>query len=141
MSQDFFTIDQVAERLNLHVKTVRQFVRDGRLKGVRLGKQYRIAREDLEAFTGQPLPRPTPVGRTRSVEVSTIVRIEAVSPELAGRLTTLLVSSLTGREAREPRIGLDTVYDETRATLKVIVTADLGATMGVMRLLSAFLEA
>ena len=141
MSQDFFTIDQVAERLKLHVKTVRQFVRDGRLKGVRLGKQYRIAREDLEAFTGQPLPRPEPVGRRRSVEVSTIVRIEAVSPELAGRLTTLLGASLIGREARAPRASLDTVYDETRATLKVIITADLATTMGLTRLLDALLEA
>jgi excisionase family DNA binding protein len=141
MSQDFFTIDQVAERLNLHVKTVRQFVRDGRLKGVRLGKQYRIAREDLEAFTGQPLPRPEPVRRTRSVEVSTIVRIEVVSPEQASRLTTLLISSLNGRGAGEPRAGLDTVYDETRATLKVIITADLATTVGVMRLLDLFLEA
>ena len=140
MSQDFFTIDQVAERLNLHVKTVRQFVRDGRLKGVRLGKQYRIAREDLEAFTGQPLPRPEPAPRTRSVEVSTIVRIEVVSPEQAGRLTTLLIASLNGRSAGEPRASLDTVYDEARATLKVIVTADLATTIGVTRLLDIFLE-
>jgi hypothetical protein len=34
------------------VKTVRNYVRDGRLKAVRIGKQYRIAREDLEAFMG-----------------------------------------------------------------------------------------
>jgi excisionase family DNA binding protein len=30
----------------LHVRTVRKYVRDGRLKAVRIGKQYRIARDD-----------------------------------------------------------------------------------------------
>ncbi len=53
MTQELYSVEQVAERLGLHVRTVRNYVRDGRLKAVRIGKQYRIAREDLDALTGQ----------------------------------------------------------------------------------------
>ena len=53
-----YSVEQVAERLGLHVRTVRNYVRDGRLKAVRIGKQYRIAREDLEALTGHPAAAP-----------------------------------------------------------------------------------
>ena len=66
MSQELYSVEQVAERLGLHVKTVRSYVREGRLKAVRIGKQYRIAREDLEAMTGRPEPPPEPVRRERA---------------------------------------------------------------------------
>ena len=52
-------MEQVAERLGLHVKTVRGYVREGRLKAVRIGKQYRISRQDLEALTGVLNRRPS----------------------------------------------------------------------------------
>ena len=56
MTDEWFSVDQVAQRLGLHVRTVRNYVRDGRLKAVRIGKQYRIARSDLEELTGRALP-------------------------------------------------------------------------------------
>jgi excisionase family DNA binding protein len=49
-----YSVEQVAERLGLHVRTVRSYVREGRLKAVRIGKQYRIAGEDLATMTGRP---------------------------------------------------------------------------------------
>ena len=56
MTDEWYSVEQVAERLGLHVRTVRNYVRDGRLKAVRIGKQYRIARTDLEELTGRALP-------------------------------------------------------------------------------------
>ncbi|MEW2439811.1 helix-turn-helix domain-containing protein, partial [Streptomyces caniferus] len=57
MTDSLYSVEQVAERLGLHVRTIRNYVRDGRLPAVRIGKQYRIAHEDLEAFTGRPVTR------------------------------------------------------------------------------------
>ncbi|MFC7563955.1 helix-turn-helix domain-containing protein [Actinomadura namibiensis] len=54
MAQQYYSVEQVAELLDLHVRTVRGYVRDGKLRATRIGKQYRIAREDLEEFTGAP---------------------------------------------------------------------------------------
>ena len=52
MADDLYSVEQVAELLGLHVRTVRNYVRDGRLKAVRIGKQYRISRANLEELTG-----------------------------------------------------------------------------------------
>ena len=57
MSEEMYSVEQVADRLGLHVRTVRGYIRAGRLKAVRIGKQYRIARADLDALTGRPAGR------------------------------------------------------------------------------------
>ena len=48
MAQEVFSVEQVAAKLGLHVRTFRNYVRDWRLRAVRIGKQYRIAADDLE---------------------------------------------------------------------------------------------
>ena len=75
----FLSMDQVAEQLGLHVRTVRRYVRHGRLRAVRIGKQYRVAREALDALTGRDATPPAiaaaaaGVASARHIEVSSIV--------------------------------------------------------------------
>jgi excisionase family DNA binding protein len=137
MPQDLHSAEQVADLLGLHVRTVRHYVREGRLKAVRIGKQYRIARADLEAFTGQPLPEP--VRRTRYVEVSSIVEIDAVDSETAGRIATGLNAAAKGRDRGQP-LRIDTIYDAARARLKVIVTGGLATTAELLKFANLYLE-
>ena len=104
MPQELYSVYQVADLLGLHVKTVRGYVREGRLKAIRIGKQYRIARADLEALTGKSaaaLEGP-PVRRHRHVEVSSVVDIDAVPKETADRMTVYLLAAAR-RRARKPR--------------------------------------
>ncbi|MEU9123113.1 helix-turn-helix domain-containing protein [Streptomyces sp. NPDC048506] len=130
MNDHFYSVEQVAERLGLHVRTIRNYVRDGRLTAVRIGKQYRITHQDLEAFTGRPVPAP-PVEtarRRRHTEVSSIVEIDAISPETVHRVTTLLTASVAHRRPEDGPLRIETVYDEERARMKVIVLGGLADT-------------
>src|SRR6476619_3545485 len=103
MSDELYSVEQVAERLGLHVRTVRNYVRNGRLRAVRIGKQYRIARADLEALTGGTVPGPPVDVARRRVDVSSIVDIDAVTPALADRISTLVLSAVNGpREGDGP---------------------------------------
>lgn len=141
MSQPY-SVGQVADLLGLHVKTVRGYVRDGRLKAVRIGKQYRITREDLEAFTGhpvQPSARET-ARRVRHVEVSSVVQVDAVSPDAVRRLANTLMAAIAVRPDGADRLRLQTVYDEERASLKIIVIGGLDDSAEIMRLVSILLQ-
>ena len=132
-----YTVDQVAERLGLHVRTVRNYVRDGRLKAVRIGKQYRIARADLETFTGSPAPQPQ---RTRHVEVSTIVEVDAIGRAEADRVSTMVLASVSHR-GDGGRLGrVETVYDQERERMKIVILADLATTATLLRLIGALVE-
>ena len=137
-----YSVEQVADRLGLHVRTVRNYVREGRLKAVRIGKQYRIAAEDLAAMTGRPLSslEAEPVRRQRHVEVSSIVEIDAVSPESSNRVTTLLTSAAnSGRSGDEP-LRIESIYAPDRARLKVILVGGLENTASMLHLIRASLE-
>ncbi|MER8070876.1 helix-turn-helix domain-containing protein [Streptomyces sp. NPDC094034] len=149
--QQYYSVDQVAELLDLHVRTVRGYVRDGRLKATRIGKQYRIAREDLEAFTGRPAPSsslasPSPsasaslVGRGgRHAEASVIVRIDVIGPEAAIRLTNTVMAAIAHGQDGGERLRVETVYDEERAVLKVIILGGLESTAELLKIVNALI--
>src|SRR4030095_931312 len=94
MTQELYSVDEVAARLGLHVRTIRNYVRDGRLKAVRIGKQYRIAREDLEEVTAAPAAAREGDETKRHVEASSIVHIDAIDRAGADRIRTHVIGSL-----------------------------------------------
>lgn len=142
VSQELYSVDQVAEHLGLHVRTVRNYVRDGRLKAVRIGKQYRIARADLDALVNRPAAPPEDTGQgRRHVEVSSIVQIEAIGPDAAGRLINNLMGAIGGREGDDQQLRVETGYDKERARMKIIVLGGLDASATLLKLISALLEA
>jgi excisionase family DNA binding protein len=142
MTQELYSVEQVATRLGLHVRTVRNYVRNGRLKAIRIGKQYRIAREHLEALTGRPLAASWTEGETprRHVEVSSIVQIEAISVEAASRVTNAMMAATKGRPEADEPLRIDTIYDRERARLKVILTGSIATTASLLKFMAAYLE-
>lgn len=142
MPQQLYSVEQVADLLGLHVKTVRGYVRDGRLKAVRIGKQYRIAHQDLEALTGHTVCAPAreTAPRTRHVEVSSIVQIDAIDPDSTRRLATTLLAAANRPTDDGGRLRVETVYDEERGSLKIILIGDVSATANLLTIIEAVLE-
>jgi len=142
MSDKLYSVEQVSEQLGLHVRTVRGYVREGRLKAVRIGKQYRIAAEDLAAMTGRPASsfEPEPVRRHRHVEVSSIVEIDAISPEAASRVTNMLLASTNGRREGDEPLRIESIYNEQRGHLKVILLGSLETNASMLKLIGVLTQ-
>lgn len=49
--EQYYSIEQVAKTLKVAYLTVYRWIRSGKLKSIKAGKQYRIKKMDLEAFT------------------------------------------------------------------------------------------
>ena len=142
MSQELYSVEQVASHLGLHVRTVRNYVRDGRLKAVRIGKQYRIARDAVEALTGRPMEAPTrdAVRRHRHIDVSSIVEIDAIDPESVSRVTTFLMGAANGRRDGDEKLRIETIHDPERARLKIIIVGGLDASASLLKVVGAIVE-
>ena len=50
MDDEFYTIKEVAELLKVSEGAIRKWIKLGKLKGVRLGRIWRIRKGDFEAF-------------------------------------------------------------------------------------------
>jgi excisionase family DNA binding protein len=140
-SKQLFTVDEIAGRLNLHVKTVRRFIREGRLPAKRIGKEYRITRSALEEFAGTAShPSIVPVPSTRQVLVSSIVDVDAISSEDSQRIATMIMAGLNSRRGESDFPRVDTLYDTDRGRLRIMITARPSLTCDLVRTIAALAE-
>jgi excisionase family DNA binding protein len=137
---NLYTAEQVAQFLNLHVRTVRRYMRDGRLKARRIGKEYRVAQADLDAFAGDSPASDPPVARTRQVIASTIVDADVVSPTESHRLTTMVMAALNSRKGEPDFPRVDSIYYEEQGKLRITITASVLVTCELLRMIDALLE-
>ena len=50
MEQRAFSLKEVADILGVHPETIRRAVKAGKLKAAKIGKDYRIAKSELERY-------------------------------------------------------------------------------------------
>jgi excisionase family DNA binding protein len=62
MGTEWLTVEEIAQELKMHVDTVRGWIRDGKLRATRFGRDYRIKRKDFDKFVEE---------RTRSGDTET----------------------------------------------------------------------
>jgi excisionase family DNA binding protein len=142
LSDSLLSVDQVAQILHLHVRTVRNYVRDGRLKATRIGKQYRIALTDLEALAGRPVEQHDErvLAAGGRVDISSVLTVEGVTPALASRLTNSLMASAGGPRAPGQTLAVTTAYDVDLDRLRIVLATDLATLRSFLGMIEALLE-
>ncbi len=58
LSRPFYTTQEIAELLKVSEATVRNWIHDEELRAVRIGRDFRVAARDLEAFLDEHATRP-----------------------------------------------------------------------------------
>ncbi|MCX8996499.1 helix-turn-helix domain-containing protein [Rhizobiaceae bacterium BDR2-2] len=129
-------MEAAAERLKLHNKTVLRFIREGRLRATKIGKQYRILHSDLDAFAGVGSAREAPAAR-----VTAVVDVPNVDQELLRRLTSIMLGAAGSSEQRPQAISVDIAHDPIRRAVKVIAVGTPSDVSGLLKLVDACLEA
>lgn len=130
MSEEVYTVEQFAERLKLHPKTVLRFIREGRLRAVRVGRSYRILRSDMEAMTGVLASR----GAAAGARVTSIVDMPDVTPDLAERLARQLPAARMGHPPGGEAMNIEVIYDPARRHLKVLVVGGVADTAAMLKI-------
>lgn len=134
MSVAAYSAEQVADILGLHVRTVRGYVRDGRLLAVRMGKQYRITEKDLHAFAGVVTDEPA---SSPHAHVSTVVHIDGVDRLTMDRITTHLTAAAVSDSSGPAHLDVHSTYDESACRLTVFVVGDPESTAAIIGLIGA----
>lgn len=48
--KDFYTAEELSEKLRVNIMTVYRYIKAGRLKAYKLGREFRIDKKELNAF-------------------------------------------------------------------------------------------
>lgn len=134
MSQPLLTVEQVAEELRLHPKTVLRYIREGRLSATRIGKAYRIARADLDALTGTASGA---MEADRVVRTTCITDLAGLTVESAQRIATFLQSAALTGDSRTPPLQVQTAFDSQEKALKIVLIglpSDVGKLLELLHL-------
>ena len=52
-TERYYTVQQIADKLNIHFRTVYNLIYSGQLPSIRVGRVYRISQDHLNAFCFQ----------------------------------------------------------------------------------------
>lgn len=137
MLDTFYTVDEAADHLRLHPKTILRFIRTGRLRATRAGRAYRILRADLETFAGVP---PDLERKPAAARATCVVDVPDASPALHQYVARSLQAALSSRTTPAHPIHFETIFDPELRQLKLVIVAVAGDTAALLSALDTLLE-
>jgi excisionase family DNA binding protein len=116
LSNSYYTVDSAAEKLDVHPRTVLRFINQGKLKAVKVGRQWRIKNIDLRAFIGEPVEE-------RKSSASAVIDIPVSDRNEADRYQTLVMASLNSRNGNVNGIDrrVDCIYNREEQTVRFVL--------------------
>ncbi|MBU5314048.1 helix-turn-helix domain-containing protein [Tissierella carlieri] len=157
MEGKFYTVNQVAEILGMHHKTIRKFITQGKLGANKLGKQWRISEEDLNSFMKQDVnTSDEDIKEDEEIEfstneinlsiirpkisVSTVIEINEIDMEQYMRISNTLIAIMN---CKDPSVGKSTMnmkYSKEDNRLRVMLWGTMKFTEEMLSTISLFTE-
>jgi excisionase family DNA binding protein len=123
MTDKYYTVDEIAEMIKIHPKTVQRYIREGRLKAAKVGKSWRVSGHDLSTFTeGGSISDSTPMSMEESFErgeikISAVVDIPVANTQESVRIANTLTAI---SNSKPPEYGASTMQTQYLMSEKVI---------------------
>ena len=93
MEHKYYTPDEIAELLQMHPKTIRRYIREGKLKATKIGKGWRVSGHDLTVFAERmPLTTEAKDANESPVKVSAVVDVPVRNSDDVMRLMNFVAS-------------------------------------------------
>lgn len=143
MEEKFYTIDQIAEILGMHHKTIRKFIAEGTLKANKVGKQWRISGHDLSLFmedTNDDVKNSNKSesekiefstddinsnNKTSKINVSTVIDINEIDIDSHRRISNMLLALMNSKDSKMSNSTINIKYYKNDKNLKIMLWGDI----------------
>lgn len=116
MQETYFTVEQISQMLQMHPKTVQRYIREGKLRALKVGKGWRVSGHDLSVFTEHSEEQS---GETPAAVVSCVADIYCTDKNAAIRLVNTLTAGLNGKPASYGKSSMQTQYIPQEQKLRI----------------------
>lgn len=118
MIDRFYTVEQIAELLHIHSKTIQRYIREGKLNAVKVGKSWRVAGHDLSVFTENTGGRAVKE-RDTITRASAVVDIQVADNESAIRIMNAITAALNAKPLEFGPSSMNTQFIEAEKTVRI----------------------
>jgi excisionase family DNA binding protein len=157
MEDKFYTIDQIAELLGMHHKTIRKFIHEGKLRASKVGKQWRITGHDLSTFTeknndnaDENIDKELSIDFTTAnqeaekiserIHVSAAVDIKEIEKDDFIRISNTLIAVANCKDEEMGKSSVHIKYDEKDKRTKVILWGSVSFIENMLSTISMLME-
>lgn len=138
MNDKYYTVDEIAEMIKIHPKTVQRYIREGRLKASKVGKSWRVSGHDLSTFTeGGSASETTPLMINESherggIKVSAVVDIPVSNTQESVRIANTLTAISNSKPSEYGASSLQTQYLMSEKVIRVMIWGSLAFTQIIL---------
>lgn len=121
----WYSVEELAEILSLHPRTVQRFIREGKIQGKKLGRAWKVSQDALRDYAHDELavrqedaPKYAAENRgLRTIQVSTVIELWEQENEEASRISNSLIAMLNQKDPAWGKVHYDLIYhpEEGRA--------------------------
>lgn len=132
MVEKYYTVEQIAEIINLHPKTIQRYIREGRLNAQKVGKAWRVSGHDLSVFleedqNGAPVTETSPglqaiVGAAKNeITVSAVIDIPVKNSSEAVQVVNWMSASLNSQSAEYGYKSFSSQYIDPEKKIRIML--------------------
>ena len=160
MEEKFYTVDQIAEILGMHHKTIRKFITEGKLRANKVGKQWRISGHDLSLFMennnfnirnkNEEESEKIEFSTTTSsidinnginkVNISTVADIHEVDIDEYRRISNMLLAVMNIKDSKMGNSTINIKHYQKDRNLKVMLWGDIEFTKEMLDFISTLTQ-
>ena len=143
MERYIYSVEKVAELIDVHQKTVHRYIKEGKLQAKKVGGRWRIHGNDLSSFVGYKdnsgadtvLRQMPKADVTPAPWVSTVVNAENIGMEESIRIANTLMAVTNSNMKEDKRCRVDTVYFEEDLKIQILIWGSIDFNVHLLKIL------
>ncbi len=147
MDNKFYSVEEISKTLKMHEKTVQRYIREGKIKAVKVGKAWRVKESDLNAFLRENSSKihedlKTFDQETREnnrIKISSVIDIDVDSVDEAIRISNGITGSLNSKPDEYGKTSLSIQFLESERKLRMMFWGNLRITRILMEMLEGYI--
>ncbi len=143
MKETYYTVEQIAQMLSIHPKTIQRYIREGKINAVKLGKSWRVSGHDLSLFTEGTTSVPEKEGaetESASARVSAVIDIETGNRKHAMHILNGVTALMNSKPHDAGECTMHAQILEPEMTIRVTLWGEITPVAVILQSLRAFTE-
>lgn len=151
MKSTYYTVEQISEMIGMHPKTIRRFIREGKLVGNKVGKQWRIEGHELSRFMEGNKDKLSSYEmqdevsedsnfekEERRITASAVIDIEVLDREESMNISNMLMAAMSGKDSSYGNSTMNIQLIENNSKIRVMLWGRIEFLQVIMEFVSKY---